>query len=71
MGRTQPTSTSSSKFMPFVLIIAYFNHSALVVVYSVVRPLYAISELTLYSGHLVIAANKTWPIGGRIIEVPL
>ena len=25
----------------------------------------------MYSGHLVIAANKTWPVGGWIIEVPL
>ena len=27
-------------------------------------------ELTLYSGHLIIAANRTWPIGGWVSEVP-
>ena len=40
----------------------------------IVRPIYALSrfiKLTLYSGHLIIAANETWPIGDRIIEVPL
>ena len=26
---------------------------------------------TLYSSHLIIVAKKTWPIGGRIIGVPL
>ena len=40
-----------------------------------VRPFYAVRiqtahELTLYSGHLIIAAKKTWPMGGWIIEVP-
>ena len=25
----------------------------------------------MYSDHLLIEANKAWPIGGRIIEVPL
>ena len=28
-------------------------------------------EVTIYSSHLIIAAKKTWPTGGWIIEVPL
>ena len=75
LARIRPTPTSSSSFVPFVLI-KRINHSALVVAYFVVRPFYVMCvncfiELTLYSSHLLIVANKTWPIGGRIIEVPL
>ena len=28
-------------------------------------------EVRLYSSHLIIAAKKTWPVGGWIVEVPL